>query len=330
MNIILLISLIVLTIALALTVFFLFRSRRKLREAREHGFVGIPKDILRRIRKLDIMTRRWVNDVFSGEYHSVFKGRGMEFAEVREYQVGDDIRAIDWNVTARMGKPYIKIFEEERELTVMLLVDISSSGEFGTVSQMKREIALEICALLAFSAIQNNDKVGLIMFTDIVEKFVPPKKGKTHVLRLLRELLYNQPKDRETNIAEALDYMNRVLTRKGIVFLVSDFIAEDYKKPLAIASQRHDLVPIIITDPREESFPKVGFIELEDAETGERMLLDSSDYQLRKKFTKNIAENKLKREKIFKSIGLDTIDVYTDKPYIDPLVAFFKQRAKRY
>ncbi|MBN1755306.1 DUF58 domain-containing protein [bacterium] len=292
--------------------------------------MGIPREILKKIRKLDLMTRRWVNDVFSGEYHSVFKGRGMEFAEVREYQIGDDIRTIDWNVTARTGHPYIKIFEEERELTVMLLVDVSSSGEFGTAAQMKRDIALEICALLAFSAIQNNDKVGLIMFTDIVEKFVPPQKGKTHVLRLLRELLYFKPRDRETDISAALDYLNKVLNRRGIVFLVSDFIARDYRKPLAIASQRHDLVPIIITDPREMSFPSIGFLELEDAETGQSVILDSSDPQIRKRFLRNVSEQKIAREKNFKSIGLDTIEVYTDKPYIDPLIAFFRQRARRY
>ncbi|NUO81345.1 DUF58 domain-containing protein, partial [candidate division KSB1 bacterium] len=234
----------------------------------------IPKEILKKVRRLEIQTRALVNDVFSGEYHSVFKGRGMAFAEVREYVLGDDVRNIDWNVTARTGHPFVKVFDEERELTVMLLVDVSSSGEFGTHEQMKGDIAAEICALLAFSAIKNNDKVGLIIFTDRIEKFVPPKKGRTHVLRVLREVLYHKPEGHGTNITTALEYLNRVIRRKAVVFLVSDFLSEGYEKALRVAGKRHDLVAIPITDPRETEIPNVGLVELEDAETGEVHLLD--------------------------------------------------------
>ena len=204
----------------------------------------IPKEILKKVKRIEIQTRGLVNDTFSGEYHSVFKGRGMEFAEVREYQIGDDVRTIDWNVSARMGRPFVKVFDEERELTLMLLVDVSSSWNFGTVQQMKGEIATEICALLAFSAIKNNDKVGLIIFTDRIEKFVPPKKGKTHVLRVLRELLYHEPQGRGTDIKLALEYMNRVINRRAVVFLASDFISENYEKAMQIANKRHDVVEI--------------------------------------------------------------------------------------
>jgi uncharacterized protein (DUF58 family) len=270
-----------------------------------------------------------VNDVFSGEYHSVFKGRGMEFAEVREYVFGDDIRMIDWNVTARTGRPHVKIFEEERELTVILMVDVSSSGEFGTATRMKRDIALEICALLAFSAIQNNDLVGLIMFTDKIEKVIMPKKGRLHVLRLLRELLYFQPQDTKTNLALPLEYLNRITKRKAIVFMVSDFMGAGYDKPMSVASKKHDLVPIVITDPREENLPGVGMIELEDAETGRSVLIDTNDSALRELFGLNVSEARLEREKLFKSIGLDNIMIKLDKPYIDALTAYFKKRAAK-
>lgn len=271
-----------------------------------------------------------VNDVFSGEYHSVFKGRGMEFSEVREYQVGDDIRTIDWNVTARMGHPYVKIFEEERELTVMLLVDVSSSGNFGTYERMKGEIAIEICALLAFSAIKNNDKVGLIIFTDGIEKFIPPKKGKSHVLRVLRELLYHKPQGTQTDIANALEYLNRITKRRSVVFLVSDFINAGYQKALQIANRRHDMVAITVTDPRELQLPDVGFIELEDAETGEIVLLDTSYSEVRSVYAKQSSQDILSRNKLFKSINVDHIDIQTDTPYIEPLIKFFRMRAKRF
>ncbi|MFQ5706435.1 MAG: DUF58 domain-containing protein [bacterium] len=290
----------------------------------------IPKEILKKVKRIEIQTRGLVNDVFSGEYHSVFKGRGMEFSEVREYQVGDDIRSIDWNVTARMGHPYVKIFEEERELTVMLLVDVSSSGNFGTFERMKGEIAIEICALLAFSAIKNNDKVGLIIFTDRIEKYVPPKKGKTHVLRVLRELLYHQPQGRGTDIAMTLEYLSKLTSRRAVVFLVSDFIADDYKKAMQIANNRHDLVAITITDPREMDLPDVGFIELEDAETGEIVTLDTSDFRLREAFSSGTSKSKAERDKLLRSMNVDYIDIRTDESYIEPLIQFFKMRAKRF
>ncbi len=290
----------------------------------------IPKEILKKVKRIEISTRGLVNDVFSGEYHSVFKGRGMEFSEVREYQVGDDIRTIDWNVTARMGHPYVKVFEEERELTVILLVDVSSSGEFGTVEQMKGEIAAEICALLAFSAIKNNDKVGLVIFSDQVEKYVAPKKGKSHVLRVVREILYHEPQGHQTNIAEALQFLSRVTTRRAVVFLVSDFISSGYEKALQIANKRHDIVAITVTDPREVDLPNVGFIELEDAETGETFLLDTSSSDVRQEFSTRTNETILGREKLFRSMNVDYIDIKTNESYIEPLVRFFRMRAKRF
>lgn len=290
----------------------------------------IPKDILKKIKRIEIRTRGLVNDVFSGEYHSVFRGRGMEFSEVREYQVGDDIRTIDWNVSARMGHPFVKVFEEERELTVMLLVDVSSSGDFGTVERMKGELAIEICALLAFSAIKNNDKVGLVIFTDRIEKFVPPKKGKSHVLRVLRELLYHEPKGRGTDIAMALEYLSSVITRRAVVFLVSDFISEDYSKAMQIANKRHDLVAITITDPREMELPNIGLVELEDAETEETILLDTADAATRSMFTRETSAAKEKRDKMLRTLSVDTIDIRTDVSYIEPLIRFFRMRAKRF
>lgn len=290
----------------------------------------IPKEILKKVKRIEITTRGMVNDVFSGEYHSVFKGRGMEFSEVREYQIGDDIRTIDWNVTARMGHPYVKVFEEERELTVMLLVDVSSSGNFGTRYRMKGEIAIEICALLAFSAIKNNDKVGLIIFTDKIEKFIPPKKGKSHVLRVLRELLYHKPSGTQTDIANVLEYLNRVTRRRSVVFLVSDFINTGYEKALQIANRRHDVVSITVTDPREIDLPDVGFIELEDAETGEVILVDTSYAEVRSLYSKQSSQDIQIRNKLFRSINVDHIDIQTDKPYIEPLIKFFRMRARRF
>lgn len=290
----------------------------------------IPKEVLKKVERIEIQTRGLVNDVFSGEYHSVFKGRGMEFSEVREYQYGDDIRSIDWNVSARLGHPFVKVFEEERELTVMLLMDMSSSGDFGTHERLKGEIAIEICALLAFSAIKNNDKVGLIIFTDKIEKFVPPKKGKRHVLRVLRELLYFKPEDRKTNISVALEYLSNVVRKRSVVFLVSDFIAENYEKALRIANRRHDIVAISISDPRERSLPDVGFIELEDAETGEIMTVDSTDATLRNLFNLQATKEQVERSRLFKSMDVDHIDISTDQSYIEPLIRFFRMRAKRF
>lgn len=290
----------------------------------------IPKEILKKVKRIEIQTRGLVNDVFSGEYHSVFKGRGMEFSEVREYQIGDDIRSIDWNVSARMGHPFVKVFEEERELTVMLLVDVSSSGNFGTFEQMKGEIAIEICALLAFSAIKNNDKVGLIIFTDRIEKFVPPKKGKTHVLRVLRELLYHEPEGKGTDISLALEYLSRVITRRAVVFLVSDFISDNYQKAMQIANKRHDLVAITITDPREIELPNIGLVELEDAETGEIIMLDTADSTTRQTFIRETSNSREERDRNLRFMNVDSIDIRTDVSYIEPLIKFFRMRAKRF
>jgi uncharacterized protein (DUF58 family) len=289
----------------------------------------IPAEILRKVRRIELRTRHLVNTVFSGEYHSVFKGQGMAFAEVRDYQPGDDIRSIDWNVTARMGHPYVKVFDEERELTVMLMVDASGSGDFGTVSQMKGEIGVEICALLAFSAIQNNDRVGLIIFTEEVEVFIPPKKGRKHVLRVVRELLYFRPNRKRTDIGAALDYLGRVSTRRSVVFLVSDFLSEGYDAALKVASRRHDLTAVVLQDPRERELPDVGIVELEDAETGEEILVDTSDPHLRAFFSKEMSEAGAQRQRLFRSIDVDSVDIDTASSYVDPLMRYFRKRAQK-
>ena len=290
----------------------------------------IPKEVLKKVREIEIYTNRLVSDSLAGEYHSVFKGRGMEFSEVREYQMGDDIRQIDWNVTARMGDPYVKLHVEERELTVIFLVDASASGSFGTVNQMKGELAVELCAVLAFSAIRNNDKVGLITFTDDIEKYIPAKKGRNHVLRVIRELLYFEPQRKGTNIQAALDYLNRVIKRKAVIFLVSDFMDERYEQALRVTSRKHDVIPVTISDPREEELPPVGLLELEDAESGERLLVDSFDPKVREAY-KVIAQQELaKRERMFRSMKLDRIDLRTDQPYMQTLISFFHRRASRY
>ncbi len=290
----------------------------------------IPRQIIQKIRQIEIRTKHLVNDVFSGEYHSVFKGRGMEFAEVREYEPGDEIRSIDWNVTARLGRPYIKRFIEERELTVILMADVSASGHFGTVNQMKSEITAEICALLAYAAIQNNDRVGLLMFTDQIEKFIPPKKGRTHILRVIREVLYNQPGHTGTDLTQALEYLNRLLTRRSIVFILSDFLTEDYMKPLRVASKRHDVVAVTITDPRELSLPGVGLIELQDAETGEEVLVDTGDAGWRRQYAEYNEALREARDQQFRVTGVDAIHIRTDEPYIDPLLQFFKLRERKF
>ncbi|MBI5207593.1 MAG: DUF58 domain-containing protein [Candidatus Firestonebacteria bacterium] len=290
----------------------------------------LPKEILKKIRRIEIQTNRLVNDVMSGEYHSVFKGRGMEFSGVREYQSGDDIRTIDWNVTARMGHPFVKKFVEERELTVMFLVDMSKSNAFGTYHELKQEIATEICALLAFSAIKNNDKVGLLIFTDKIEKYVPPVKGRKHVLRVIRELLYMKPEGKNTDMKMALDYLNKITCRKTVAFLISDFLTSGYEKALRIANKRHDLIGISITDPRELSLPDVGLLSLTDSETGEQILVDTNDPDFRNNYGRLAYENKDERAKMFRKINVDSIDICTDKSYVIPLVSFFKARAKRY
>jgi uncharacterized protein (DUF58 family) len=290
----------------------------------------IDKEVLRKVQRIEIRTRSLVNDLFSGEYHSVFKGRGMEFSEVREYFSGDDIRNIDWNVTARMGHPYVKQFMEERELTVMLLVDVSSSSEFGSVERMKGEIAAEICAVLAFSAIRNNDRVGLLIFTDRIEKFVPPRKGKKHVLRVIRELLYYKPQHSKTDISSALDYLNHVIPRRCILFLVSDFLSYGFERPLEITNKKHDVIAISITDPREIELPKIGFMELEDSETGEVILIDTSDITLRNRFYAMNTERIKKRKKMFRSMNIDSIEILLDRSYVEPLISFFRIRAKKF
>jgi uncharacterized protein (DUF58 family) len=289
----------------------------------------LPKEILKKIRRIEIVTNNIINTVFAGEYQSVFKGSGMEFEKVREYQPGDDIRTIDWNVTARTGSAHVKRYVEERELTVMLLVDASSSGKFGTFQQMKSEIAAEICALLAFSAIKNNDKVGLIVFTDRVEKYVPPKKGKRHVLRVIREILYFEPEKTHTDIKCALEYLNRVLTRKSVVFLVSDFVSPDFAAALRIANKKHDMIAVTIVDPREVEMPDLGLVELEDAETGEMVLVDTGDPEFRRRFAGNSAAAAAERDKLFRSINVDSISIRTDQSYIDPLMKFFRMRERR-
>jgi len=290
----------------------------------------IPREVLKKVRRLEISTRGLVNEVFSGEYHSVFKGRGMSFSEVREYQYGDDIRNIDWNVTARTGSPFVKIFEEERELTVMLVVDVSASGDFGSTEQLKGELAVELCALLAFSAIQNNDKVGLIIFSDRVEKFVPPRKGRKHVLRVLRELFYHQPEGRETDLTVALDYLNHVQRRRATVFLVSDFLAEDFQKPLAVAGRRHDLIAVRVGDRREEELPPIGLVELEDPETGEQVVVNTSDPDFRTEYRRITEGERRAQERIFRRSKVDLIDVRTGEGYLRPLMRFFKERAQRF
>ena len=289
----------------------------------------IPREVLRQVRRIEISTRGLVNDVFSGEYHSVFKGRGMNFAEVREYQYGDDIRSIDWNVTARCGSPFVKVFEEERELTVMLVVDVSASGDFGTRERLKGEVAVEICALLAFSAIKNNDKVGLVIFSDHVEKFVPPRKGRRHVLRVLRELLYHQPQGRGTDIAAALEYLTHIQRKRAVTFLVSDFRDEGFDKALAVAGRRHDLIAVRIGDARERHLPPLGLIRLEDPETGEQVVVNTSSARFRASFRDVSERRRDELDRVLRRSKVDVIDIDTGEPYVKPLMRFFQERMRR-
>jgi uncharacterized protein (DUF58 family) len=270
-----------------------------------------------------------VTDIFAGHYHSVFKGQGMEFEEVREYQPGDDIRSIDWNVTARTGHPFIKKFMEERELTIMLLLDMSASSFFGTANALKSRLAAELCSLLAMSAIKNNDRVGLIAFTDRIEKFVPPRKGLTHVLRIIREALYFKPEGKGTDIPGALEYLNKTATRRAVSFILSDFYAKNYKHPLAIANRRHDIIALSITDPRELELPDIGIIDLEDAESGKTFTIDTSSESVRRKYKANALRMTRERENIFRSVNVDHIDIRTDVPYTKELYRFFRMRERR-
>jgi uncharacterized protein (DUF58 family) len=290
----------------------------------------LSKEILKQVRQIELRTRHLVNDVFSGEYHSVFKGRGMEFSEVREYQYGDDIRTIDWNVTARYAHPFVKVNEEERELNVMLVVDASRSGAFGSHGKFKNEIAAEICALLAFSAIKNNDKVGLLIFTDRVEKFIPPRKGKSHTLRVIREVLYFQPASPHTNLRNGLEFLLKGLKRRSIVFLVSDFYDENYTKPLRILNKKTDVIAIQLLDERDKFLPPVGLLNLKDAETGSEVWVDTNDRVLTERYADLVEQQRQSLQTLAHRMNLDLIQIDTSGSYVDPLVAFFKMRERRY
>lgn len=289
----------------------------------------ISKELVKKIRYIQIYTNKKVNDILAGEYESAFKGRGMEFDEVREYQPGDEVRTIDWNVTARMGKPYVKRFVEERELTIMFLVDLSASGTFGSTEKTKNTIAAEITALLSFCAVKNNDKIGLVIFTDDVEMFIPPKKGITHVLRIVRELLYFKPEKVDTNISVGLDYLGKVMKKQSVLFLISDFQESDFQKSMRIMSKRHDLIAVPIIDPRELSFPDVGLLVLNDAETGEIVTIDTGSLAKRGNYKKLSNKNVDENSKFFASIGVDEIKIETDKDYVQNIVKFFLAREKR-
>ncbi|MBW7905983.1 MAG: DUF58 domain-containing protein [Phycisphaerae bacterium] len=289
----------------------------------------IPTEIIRKVRRIQILTAALVNDVLAGQYHSAFKGRGMEFQEVREYQPGDDVRSIEWNVTARVGRPFVKNFREERELTVILLVDVSASQEFGTRDQLKSELVAELGATLAFSAISNNDKVGLIMFTDRIERVVPARKGKRHVLRVVRELLYHRPAGRRTDVAAALEYLSRVQTRRAVVFLISDFQAPDFSRALRIVRHRHDLIPVSVRDPRESALPPVRYIELLDPETGRQMLVDTASAAFRARFAALADERRRGLLQQFRRLGVDMIDVVTGESFVEPVRRFFRMRGAR-
>jgi len=284
------------------------------------------KEILKKVRKIEIKTRRLSDHIFSGEYHTSFKGRGMTFSEVRQYQYGDDVRAIDWNVTARYNEPFVKVFEEERELTMMLIVDISGSESFGTKNQQKRDMVTEIAATLAFSATQNNDKIGLLLFSDQIELFIPPKKGKSHVLRIIRELIEFESKSKKTDLSKALKYLSSVLKKKAIVFLISDFMTKDYEHTLKIASKRHDVTGIRVFDQREESIPNIGIVNMIDAETGETLLVDTTSNKVRMDYEKYYRENVNYFKDIFSKCGAGTISSRVDESYVTKLLGYFKAR----
>ncbi|MHC5114941.1 MAG: DUF58 domain-containing protein [Planctomycetota bacterium] len=289
----------------------------------------IPKELLKKIRRIEIRTSHLVNDALAGQYHSAFKGRGMEFEEVRQYQVGDDVRTIDWNVSARCGEPYVKVFREERELTVLLVVDLSGSQEFGTQHQLKRELVAEIGATLAFSAIKNNDKIGLVGFTDHVEKFVPPRKGTGHVLRVIRELLAFQPTSRGTNIAAALDHVSRIMRRKAVIFLISDLQDTGYERQLRILRRRHDVILVQVGDRREREMPRAGLVELVDQETGRRLIVDTSSARWRRTFARITSAAEEEQDRRLRAYGLDCIRVRTGESFVEPLIRFFRTREAR-
>ena len=287
------------------------------------------REILHKIRRLELRTRRLVESSFAGQYQSVFKGRGMNFEEVRPYTPGDEIRAIDWNVTARAGEPYIKKFTEEREMTVMIVLDVSASGDFGSVDQSKRELAAEVAAILAFSAIHNNDKVGLLLFSDQVELFIPPKKGRHHILRLIREMLYFRPKGTGTDLNGALEYMNKLITRRAVVFVISDFLTGDFSRPLTVSARRHDMVALPIVDPAEESLPNVGVILLEDPETGDQIEIDTSRRAISRSYARHSEMRTKEMHSLFGARGIDMVVLRTDKDYLPVLRNFFERRGRR-
>ena len=289
----------------------------------------LPKELIKRIRKLEIATRKVVSDMLAGQYQSVFKGRGMAFSEVRQYQPGDEVRTIDWNVTARMNDTYVKVFTEERELTVMLIVDVSGSKEFGSKERSKAEMAAEVAAQIAFSAIANNDRVGLILFSDRVEKVVPPRKGKKHVLRVVSDILSFKPVGKGTDINAGLDYLSRIAKRKAVTFLISDFLANDYDKALRIVSRKHDLVPVVLSDPFETDFPALGLVDLEDAETGQRWLVDTSDPRVRGRFRLLMERRREDRTRLFRKLQLDHVELKAGEDYAGALQRFFRARARR-
>lgn len=284
------------------------------------------KELLKKVRKIEIKTKGLSSQVFSGEYHSAFKGRGMAFSEVREYMPGDEIRTIDWNVTARFNRPYVKVFEEERELTVMLIVDISASESFGTKEMLKREIIAELCAVLAFSATQNNDKIGLTLFTDQIELYVPPKKGKKHILRIIRELIEFQPTGKKTDIKEALRYFTNMVKKRSIAFIVSDFMDDNFEDALKVANKKHDIVALKIEDEIENEIPNVGLIQLKDNETGQTKWINTSSKKTRTKYKANAIKRNRELKEIFRKAGVDYTTIATNRPYIIPLMNLFKQR----
>jgi uncharacterized protein (DUF58 family) len=290
----------------------------------------IPRQILQKVKRIEIRARGLVNNLFGGEYHSVFKGRGMTFSEVREYQPGDDIRLIDWNVTARTGSPFIKVFEEERELTVYLIVDISASGDFGTGYQLKREIGTEIASVLGFSAIKNNDKVGLILFSDEIEKYVIPKKGKSHILRVIRELLYTIPNRNNTSIKSALDFLLKVAKRKSVVFIISDFLDTDYWKSLKVLNQKHDVIGIHLYDPAEKDIQNLGLLKVEDPETKQSFWIDTSSKEARIRLKQDIQDQQKRFHIDAKKMKLDLISININEDYVEPLISLFKKRENRY
>ncbi|ASU35086.1 DUF58 domain-containing protein [Mucilaginibacter xinganensis] len=287
------------------------------------------KELLKKVRKIEIKTRGLSNHLFSGEYHSAFKGRGMAFSEVREYQVGDEIRTIDWNVTARFNHPYVKVFDEERELTVMLLMDVSGSENFGTLMQQKQDLATELCAVLAFSAIQNNDKVGVIFFSDKIEKFIPPKKGRSHILMIIRELIDFTPENKGTDVAEALKYFTRVIKKKCTAFIMSDFMSPSFENELKIANKKHDIIALRLYDKHEEEFPDLGLIPVKDDESGQISWINTGDPKVRTAFKADALRRNAMLKEVFSRCGVDAADIGTHESYVKPLMTLFKKREKK-